>query len=107
MKWPDPTPGLVIRYAYLWEREYRAGLEEGLKDRPCAIVAAVKNDADVIRVVVLPVTHSTPDHLTPALEIPPRVKKRLMLDTARSWVILHETNVFVWPGPDLRPLANQ
>jgi hypothetical protein len=30
----------VIAYAYLWAREHRRGLEEGRKDRPCAIVAA-------------------------------------------------------------------
>jgi hypothetical protein len=29
---PDPHPGLVIRYAYLWKREYDEGREEGSKD---------------------------------------------------------------------------
>ena len=40
MSLPTPRPGLVIRYAYLWADEHRRGAEEGLKDRPCAIVAA-------------------------------------------------------------------
>lgn len=31
---PEPTPGLVIGYAYLWEREARAGRDESVKDRP-------------------------------------------------------------------------
>lgn len=26
---PNPEPGLVISYAYLWQPEHRAGLEEG------------------------------------------------------------------------------
>ena len=38
---PDREPGLVIRYAYLWRSEHMRGLEEGRKDRPCAIVLAV------------------------------------------------------------------
>ncbi len=29
-----PKPGEVINYSYLWEHEYRAGRDEGLKDRP-------------------------------------------------------------------------
>jgi hypothetical protein len=35
---PSPRPGLVIRYAYLWQAKYRRGPEEGAKDRPCAVV---------------------------------------------------------------------
>lgn len=37
---PAPVPGLVIRYSYLWLEEHRQGREEGVKDRPCAIVLA-------------------------------------------------------------------
>lgn len=40
MSLPAPRPGLVISYAYLWAREHGRGAEEGLKDRPYAIVAA-------------------------------------------------------------------
>ena len=35
---PRPVPGLVVRYSYLWLDEHRRGREEGVKDRPCAIV---------------------------------------------------------------------
>ena len=38
MALPKPVPGLVIRYSYLWHREYLEGREDGQKDRPCAIV---------------------------------------------------------------------
>ncbi|MGH8294414.1 MAG: hypothetical protein ACRETZ_02760 [Steroidobacteraceae bacterium] len=41
MSFPDPRPGLVIRYAYLWKREHDAGREEGSKGRPCAIVLSI------------------------------------------------------------------
>jgi hypothetical protein len=39
---PRPVPGLVVRYSYLWYREFLDGREEGRKDRPCAIVAAIR-----------------------------------------------------------------
>lgn len=31
MTLPDPEPGLVISYAYLWHHEHARGREEGLK----------------------------------------------------------------------------
>ena len=35
---PRTSSGLVIRNAYLWAEEHRRGQEEGVKDRPCAVV---------------------------------------------------------------------
>ena len=107
MALPKPVPGLVIRYSYLWHSEYRQGRDEGQKDRPCAIIAAIRTDEDGDeRVLVLPVTHSPPDRPDLAVEIPANVKQRLKLDEARSWVMLSEWNEFVWPGPDLRRLPS-
>ena len=102
MSWPVPQPGLVIRYAYLWRREARAGQEEGAKDRPCAVVLAHKDEDGGTRVYVLPVTHSPPDEDTEAVAIPTAVKQRLRLDDEHSWIVVSEANVFTWPGPDLR-----
>lgn len=104
MALPEPIPGLVIRYSYLWNSEHLQGREEGQKDRPCAIIAAIRADDTGTRVLVLPITHSPPDHAGLAVEIPPKVKQRLKLDDARSWVVLSEWNEFIWPGPDLRRL---
>ena len=102
---PEPVPGLVIRYSYLWYREHLEGRDEGQKDRPCAIVASLRTDENGdIRVLVLPITHSPPDHPSLAVEIPATVKARLQLDDAPSWVVLSEWNEFIWPGPDLRRL---
>jgi hypothetical protein len=102
---PTPVPGLVIRYSYLWYSEHLEGREEGRKDRPCAIVASIRADEHGdIRVLVLPITHSMPDNPNLAVEIPVKVKHRLFLDDARSWVLLSEWNEFIWPGPDLRRL---
>ena len=81
MPLPTPAPGLVIRYSYLWHSEFLAGREEGIKDRPCAIIAAIQTDADgETRVLVLPVTHSAPAKGIAAIEIPVTIGKRLMND---------------------------
>jgi hypothetical protein len=100
---PSPAPGLVIRYAYLWRDEFQRGQEEGLKDRPCAILLNVADDDDRQSVLVLPVTHTPPNDPALAVEIPAATKKRLGLDDERSWIVLTESNRFTWPGPDLRP----
>jgi hypothetical protein len=55
-------------------------------------------------VLVLPITHSPPPDPADAIEIPTETKKRLGLDTDRSWIMITEANEFLWPGPDLRPL---
>lgn len=102
MALPKPIPGLVIRYSYLWHSEYLEGREDGQKDRPCAIVAAIRVGEDDTHVLVLPITHTEPANLDHAVEIPAVVKQRLRLDASRSWVIVSESNEFVWPGPDLR-----
>jgi hypothetical protein len=103
VSWPVPQPGLVIRYSYLWESEARRGQEEGVKDRPCAIVLVVLREGRHPVVRVLPVTHTPPADPNDALEIPAVTKERLGLDSDRSWVVLTEANDFIWPGPDLRP----
>jgi hypothetical protein len=100
---PQPVPGLVIRYSYLWQKEHVQGREEGVKDRPCAIVLIANTEGGRQTVVVLPITHSPPEMTELALEISSSVKRRLGLDGERSWVMLSEANRFVWPGPDLRP----
>jgi hypothetical protein len=104
---PSPHPGLVIRYSYLWKQEADKGREEGSKDRPCAIVIAISNEEGEQQVLVLPITHSPPTNPADAIEIPAETKARLRLDAARSWVIITEANEFVWPGPDLRPIAGR
>jgi hypothetical protein len=103
VSFPDPEVGLVIRYAYLWRDEAVRGREEGVKDRPCLIVLAMKTSDGASQVVVVPITHSPPEPATKAVEIPAATARRLGFDTARSWIITREMNSFVWPGPDLRP----
>ncbi len=105
MPLPIPERGLVISYAYLWRSEHERGREEGVKNRPCVIILAVENGDDGLMVTVVPVTHFAPSVPETAVEIPPATKWRLGLDEARSWVVVNEGNRFLWPGPDLRPVA--
>jgi hypothetical protein len=107
MSLPTPHPGLVISYAYLWAREHGRGAEEAVKDRPCAIVAARQVIEGRIVVTVVPVTHSAPTDPGDAIEIPPLLKAHLGLDDMPSWIVVTETNDFLWPGPDLRPLPGK
>ncbi len=103
MAFPEPVPGLVIRYSYLWAEEHKRGREEGVKDRPCAVILVTTNEDDERVVTVLAVSHAPPADPKLAVEIPAAVKRRLKLDDERSWVVLTEANRFIWPGPDLRP----
>ncbi len=100
--------GYVFRYSYLWHRQHLQGREEGDKDRPCLVLALVAVEADGTRVVrVLPITHTPLSDPQAAIEIPATVKGRLRLDFERSWIVLTESNRFVWPGPDIRPVDTE
>jgi hypothetical protein len=52
MALPEPQGGLVISYSYLWRRESEAGLVEGAKNRPCAIVLAVRRERPEAAMIV-------------------------------------------------------
>jgi hypothetical protein len=105
---PRPEPGLVINYAFLWSNEAAAGLREGLKDRPCAVVVATQTDpAGDLLVIVAPVTHSPPTDATSAIALPADVKRRLGLDQQPSWIRLDNLNRFAWPGYDIRPIPGR
>lgn len=132
MALPEPKPGLVIRYDYLWSREVAAGIDQG-KDRPACLVAASDSTAKPRFVVILPITHSAPPgaeapiFLDPAalpapgfsfwrpapsgdtagIEIPPRVRQALGLDDEPCWVIVSEHNIDEWPNSGLRSLPGR
>jgi hypothetical protein len=103
---PDPKPGLVIRYDYLWAHEAHAGREQG-KDRPACLVAASDSAAMPRFVVILPITHSPPDDETVAIAIPAKVGRALGFDDAPSWVIVSEHNVDEWPNAGLVPIPGR
>lgn len=96
----------MIRYSYLWHREHLVGREEGTKDRPSAIILALCEGADP-HVVVVPLTHTPPGANESAMDLPLAVKRHLGLDGERTWIIFSESNVFRWPGPDLRRIPGK
>ncbi|MGH7086941.1 MAG: type II toxin-antitoxin system PemK/MazF family toxin [Acetobacteraceae bacterium] len=107
MPLPNPVPGLVISYAYLWRDQQDQGREEGVKDRPCVVVLAVRQEEGERIVTVAPITHTPPRHAKDAIELPAATKRRLGLDDDRSWIVATELNRFLWPGPDLRPVPGK
>jgi hypothetical protein len=89
---PRPEAGLVVRYSYLWHADHQRGQEEGVKDRPCAIILAVAGkDKGQPRVWLLPVTHRPPADIDAAVEIPTIVKQRLRL--GRRAILDHSRRV--------------
>ncbi len=106
MALPEPKPGLVIRYDYLWTHEAAAGRDQG-KERPACLVAASDSAAVPRFVVILPITHTPPDEDTIGVEIPAKVREAIGLDDARSWVIVSEHNIDEWPNAGLAPLPGR
>lgn len=104
MNLPEPRPGLVVCYSYLWWDEARQGQEEGRKDRPCVVILAVRAVGAETRVTVAPITHSPPTSTSDAVAIPAATKIRLGLDDLPSWIVTNDLNSFSWPGVDLRPV---
>jgi mRNA-degrading endonuclease toxin of MazEF toxin-antitoxin module len=91
---PEPIPGLVIRYEYLWRREFAGGRSDAAKERPCAIVLRVEKSEGRPIVTVLPITHAAPADPDLWIEIPSQTKARLGLDSERAWIGIGEANRF-------------
>ena len=106
MALPEPKPGLVIRYDYLWNEDAAAGRDQG-KDRPACLVAASDWAVRPRFVVILPITHSAPTGATAGIEIPPRVRQAIGLDAEPCWVIVSEHNVDKWPSPGVQPIPGR
>ena len=106
MTLPEPKPGLVIRYDYLWADEAAAGREHG-KDRPACLLAASDSTMAPRFVVILPITHTPPRDDTVGIEIPPIVREAIGLDDAPAWVIVSEYNVDEWPNGGLAPIPGR
>jgi hypothetical protein len=92
-----PTPGLVIRYDFLWKDDHDTGLVQGRKDRPCTVVLVSEpRDENAREVVVCAISHTPPDPDTPSVEIPYKVTQHLGLDDDRMWIKTDQVNVFRW-----------
>lgn len=106
MALPEPKPGLVIRYDYLWSREAAIGRDQG-KDRPSCLVAASDSTTMPRFVVILPITHTAPAGDTSGIEIPSKVRQTIGLNDTTSWVIVSEHNVDEWPNGSLTTIPGR
>ena len=77
---PEPKPGLVLRYDYLWTHEAAAGQDQG-KDRPACLVAATDALVRPRHVVLLPITHTPPSGEKNGLPYRPRPPVCLLAQT--------------------------
>ena len=105
---PDPVPGTVIRYEFLWSQERATGKLDAEKSRPCAVVLAIpRGENGALQTVVAPITHSPPVEPEASIEISANVCRSLGLDDGRHWIRIDELNSFAWPGIDLRPIPGK
>jgi hypothetical protein len=98
----QPPVGHLIAYEYLWQSQ-AAAREDGAKVYPAAIVLARKTVGSASIAYAVGISHKPPAAGERALEVPRKLKRWLGLDGGRSWAYTDQVNVFVWPGPDLRP----
>ena len=103
MALPDPKPGLVVRYDYLWSHEAAKGRTQG-KDRPACLMIATDPAVTPRFVVLLPITHSAPTGGTVGIEVPAAVRAHLGLDEQPCWVVISDHNIDEWPNPGLQPV---
>ena len=104
MKKPDPEVGQIIRFDYLWRDEAERGRIQGAKERPCAVIIALRREADGSqRVFLAPVTHSPPQKGQSAIEVPARFSAMTGLDESRSWLVVSEVNRVDWRDPGIVP----
>ncbi len=108
MPLPDLATGLVIiRYEYLCHSHAKSGAVTGEKEHHACVALVFESPERGKSVLLLPITHSEPNADQSAVEIPLKVKKLLGLDDERSWVLVSECNIDIWPTPDIRPLPGQ
>jgi hypothetical protein len=102
-----PEPGEVLNYSYLWQYEYEKGRDEGVKDRPAAVVLVSKARDGVDQVYVVPLTTKAPARDQLAIAVPEAIHRDLGLSADRSWIVITEWNRFSWPGYDIRPIPGR
>ena len=86
-----PQSGVVIRYAYLWAREYARGEESGRKTRPVCVQISFSGASRDQTALLFPVTSQIPAAGVKALQIPETEARRVRLRTP-AWIIVEEWN---------------
>lgn len=99
---PAPPVGHVVAYEYLWSSKADRR-EDGEKVYPTALILAKSMEFGSPLVYALGISHKPPNPTERALEVPRKMARWLGLDDRPQWLYTNELNIFVWPGPDLRP----
>ena len=102
MALPNPQPGLVIGYDFLFREQADAGLVTAPKPHPAAIILVVRQ-GDQTRVSLLAISHMAPrpgDEVF-RLKLTSAECREMGLDAAAHWINLRDINAFDWPGYDL------
>jgi hypothetical protein len=107
MRKPEPKRGLVVRYDFLWDHEARKGQQEGTKDRPCAVIHAIKQEQNgLFSVLLAPITHTPPTEKN-GIEIPHAVAKSVGLDDERQWIKTDALNRVSWDDAGITPASKK
>ena len=87
-----PENGLVIRYSFLWQREFERGEESERKGRPVCVQMLMIQGPDMPQpVVLLPVTSQPSTSADDALLIPQLELRRVGLRDP-AWLIVNHLN---------------
>lgn len=119
---PDPVPGLIFRYGYLWLEEFEKKRIDPSKDRPaCILMRVVGKASPGLRttgasaiapgdVIIFPITTRRPPRNAVAVELSVDDKRLCRLDPeVPSWLVVSEFNADSWPNADISlvPGTNQ
>lgn len=102
MTLPDPVPGLVVGYDFLFREQAESGMENASKPHPAAIVLVVENEGRT-RTGLVAISHSAPSRENAAfyMKLRPDECREIGLDAGDHWINLRDINLFDWPGFDL------
>ena len=106
MPLPEPVPGLVIGYEFLFREDAAAGRENANRPHPCGLIL-VTEDGPHRRVRLVAISHSppSPSEAGHHLQLTSAECRQMGLDSGDHWINLRDINSFDWPGYDLRPIA--
>lgn len=107
MSVPNPVPGLVIGYEFLFRTDKEKGRENAAKPHPCAIIIVNKEIDERTRVTVLAISHLPPRKSDEKFYLPlsPQECADAGLDAMPQWINIQDANSFDWPGFDLAKTA--
>ena len=106
MALPEPRPGLVVGYDFLFREQADAGMENASKPHPAAVVIVTRREVQT-RVSLVAISHAppSPGQARNYLKLTPAECRQMGLDSGDHWINLRDINSFDWPGYDLARTA--